>query len=238
MIATVISRGHSGTRLISHTLSASGFFMGYKQNESGDMLDLRYGKPRRMYEACSTIGNFVKCTGKYTWDFSEALSMNPTDFFIKFVNEYLDQILNSNKPNKGWKLPETNLAYPWIVKMFPDIKYIYWIRDPRDCILKEHYTDNLDRFNIPHIPVEIEMDRRMISWKYQSELFKATPPPKHLIKIRYEDFVLDQDNELQRLSEFLGVEMKKILVSAEPIGRWKNQYNMFNSEIYEYGYER
>ncbi len=35
---TVIGRGHSGTRAMSHTLSASGVFMGSPLNESGDLL--------------------------------------------------------------------------------------------------------------------------------------------------------------------------------------------------------
>ena len=33
---TIIGRGHGGTRAISHTLMASGVFMGATINESGD----------------------------------------------------------------------------------------------------------------------------------------------------------------------------------------------------------
>ena len=240
MIVTVIGRGHSGTRIISHTLSASGFFMGSYQNESGDTLHPRFGKPRDMYSACKIVGRYVKCISNYSWDFSTALSVNPPPRFVEFVNEYLSFMFSNKAPNKGWKLPETSLAYPWIIKMFPDIKYIYWIRDPRDCILGAHGTDDLITSNIPH---NEGLNNRIVSWKYQAAMFKATPEPKHLIKIRYEDFILDQDNQLERLSDFLGIQMTKIPVSSRPIGRWKRQgigareYKIFEPEIKEYGYE-
>ena len=35
---TIIGRGHSGTRAISHTLYASGVFMGANLNRSGDLV--------------------------------------------------------------------------------------------------------------------------------------------------------------------------------------------------------
>jgi len=38
MVITVIGRGHSGTRAMSHTLSESGVFMGAKLNKSGDLI--------------------------------------------------------------------------------------------------------------------------------------------------------------------------------------------------------
>ena len=37
-LITIIGRGHSGTRAMSHTLSQSGVYMGAKVNESGDLV--------------------------------------------------------------------------------------------------------------------------------------------------------------------------------------------------------
>ena len=34
--------------------------------------------------------------------------------------------------------------------MFPEIHYIFWIRDPRDCILGQHLTDDLADFGIAY----------------------------------------------------------------------------------------
>jgi len=63
--------------------------------------------------------------------------------------------------------------------------------------------------------------RRAISWVYQYELMEATPPPVRKIVVRFEDFVLKQDETLQRLERFLGFPLSKIPVRPEPIGRWR-----------------
>ena len=39
----------------------------------------------------------------------------------------LADVLADKSTRRGWKIPETTLAYPWIIRMFPDIKYIHWI---------------------------------------------------------------------------------------------------------------
>ena len=62
-MVTIIGRGHSGTRAISHTLSASGVFMGMPQNESGDLLP-----PEPMYEAARLFARYVDYKGGLSWD--------------------------------------------------------------------------------------------------------------------------------------------------------------------------
>ena len=54
-LITIIGRGHSGTRAMSHTLSASGVFMGAPLNVSGDLLP-----PEEMYDACRVLAPFVQ----------------------------------------------------------------------------------------------------------------------------------------------------------------------------------
>ena len=73
---------------------------------------------------------------------------------------------------------------PWIRRLYPDIRYIFWIRNPRDCILGGHLTDDLADFGIPYPPTDDERLRRAISWKYQYDLVKATPKPEHWIEVR------------------------------------------------------
>ena len=81
--------------------------------------------------------------------------------------------------------------------MFPDIKYIYWIRDPRDCILGGHVTDDLADFGVRYPKTDDIMLRRGISWKYQYDIVKATPQPANWIEVRFEDFVLQQEETLR-----------------------------------------
>ncbi len=126
--------------------------------------------------------------------------------------------------------------------MFPEIKYIFWIRNPRDCILGRHLTDDLNDFGIPYPATEDVRLRRAISWKYQYDLVQATPKPKNWIEVRFEDFVLNQDETLARLEDFLGIPLAKIPVQPEAVGRWKldaevNYYDFFEPAMREYGYE-
>ena len=66
MLTTIIGRGHGGTRAMSHTLKASGVYMGDQLNGAGDLLP-----PGDMYEACRITGKYVKYLGDLKWDFSE-----------------------------------------------------------------------------------------------------------------------------------------------------------------------
>lgn len=238
MMVTIIGRGHSGTRAISHTLSESGVYMGAELNDSGDLLP-----PQDLYDACRVFGRYVKYLGDLEWDFSEVNSMDIDPEFTTLVNSYLSSVLENTDEHRGWKLPETTLIYPWIVRMFPDIRYIYWVRDPRDCIIGHHMTDDLAKFGINYEATDDLRLQRAISWKYQSAIVEATPSPQHLLTVRFEDFVLRQDDTLARIEEFLGIPLTKIEVRPESVGRWKtdtekHDFEFFARELDKHGYGR
>ncbi len=98
-----------------------------KKNISGDLIP-----PDDLYEACRVMARHVRQVGDWEWDFSELHTCPIDPAFTRLVESYLSSVLGSDAEHRGWKLPETTLIYPWIVRMFPDIKYIRWIRDPRD----------------------------------------------------------------------------------------------------------
>lgn len=237
MMITVIGRGHSGTRAISETLAKSGVFMGGSLNTSWDLVP-----PESMYEACRVFGNYVEYKGGLSWDFTKVLSMEPDPAFVRLIEDYLSSVLSSGAPNKGWKIPETTLCYPWILKMFPELFCIHWVRDPRDCILGGHVTDDLADFNIAYPRTQNIREMRAISWKYQRELMKATPEPARLVKIRFEDMVFNQDETLRKLEDFLGIPMAKIEMRPDSVGRWKTDdgdymFDFFKEDLLECGYE-
>ena len=236
-LITVIGRGHSGTRAMSHTLSASGVFMGSPLNVSGDLLP-----PQDMYDACRVLAPHVKWLGGLEWDFSRLHTMPIPPEFLRLIESYLITVRQSPAEHKGWKIPETTLAWPWILRMFPEIHYIFWIRNPRDCILGGHVTDNLMDFGVPYPPTEDVRLRRAISWKYQYDLVKATPKPRHWIEVRFEDFVLDQERTLRRLEAYLGFPLARIEVRPDAVARYRtdtgvNYYDFFAQAMKEYGYE-
>ena len=217
-LITVIGRGHSGTRLISHTLYASGVYMGRLINASGDKMP-----PDAMYDACRVLAKYVKWNGGLSWDFGDLHAMDIDPEFTRLVETYLRDVLppRNRMAHYGWKLPETTLVYPWIVRMFPDAKYIHWVRDPRDCILRRHKTDDLRDFDIPYPKTEDERERRAISWLYQYEIMKSTPAPEHCITVRFEDAIRHQAETQARLEAFLGFPLGKVIVRPDSVGRWK-----------------
>jgi len=234
----IIGRGHGGTRAMSQTLVDSGVYMGEPLNDSYDLVP-----PEAMYDACRVMARYVKWHGGFRWDWSQLHTMDIPEEFTGLIQTYLKSVLESPAPRKGWKIPETTLVFPWIVRMFPDAKYIFWIRDPRDSILGGHVTDDLSDFNIPYPLTEDERRRRAISWKYQYDLVKATPKPAHWIEVRFEDFVLRQEETLPRLEDFLGMKLAKIPVRPEAVGRWKtaegpHTFDFFEPALVEYGYEK
>ena len=219
-LITIIGRGHSGTRAISHTLYASGVYMGSSINPSGDKIP-----PQKMYDACRVLAQYVDWEGGLSWNFSRLFSEEIPNEFTDLISDYLQDVLNNKSEHKGWKIPETTLIYPWIQRMFPDIKYIHWVRDPRDGILSGHKTDDLRDFGIQYELTDDIRKRRAISWYYQYQLMKATPEPKNLIKIRFEDFVLHQEETLEKLEAFLGFPLGRIIVRKAPVERWKQDAN-------------
>ncbi|MDR3708027.1 MAG: sulfotransferase [Capsulimonadaceae bacterium] len=216
MIITVIGRGHSGTRAISHTLTASGFFMGAEINNSGDLVP-----PDDLYEACRVMARHVVHLGGVHWDFTQLHTMPIDPAFTRLVESYLRSVLDNASGRKGWKLPETTLILPWIVRLFPEIHYIYWSRDPRDSILGSHVTDDLADFGVPYNHTDDLLRRRAISWQYQHQIMQATPPPQYRTDVRFEDFVLHQEETLSRLEEFTGVPLARIEVRPDSVGRWR-----------------
>lgn len=237
-VVTIIGRGHSGTRAISRTLSESGVYMGEPLNSSNDLIP-----PDDMYEACCVMARHVRRVAPVRWDFTKLHTMRIDPAFVRLIESYLSSVIHSDAPRRGWKIPETALCYPWIVRLFPDIRYIQWVRDPRDGILGRHATDDLSDFDVPYTKTDDIHLRRAISWKYQAQIMADTPRPRRMIRIRFEDFVLRQEATLARLERFLGLPLARIAVKRQAIGRWRRRresvhFNLFQRELRADGYLR
>lgn len=236
-LITIIGRGHGGTRAMSHTLQASGVYMGHPLNVSGDLLP-----PKAMYDACRVMARYVKWQGGLQWDFGALHTMPIPQEFTDLIHTYLVNVLNAPAPHKGWKIPETTLVFPWIIRLFPDAKYIHWVRNPRDNILARHLTDDLRDFGIDYPQTDDERLKRAISWQYQYEIVKATPKPANWIIVRFEDFIQQQAVTLDRLSAFLDIPLNAITVRAESVGRYTaadgvSYFDFLDEGMKTYGYE-
>ena len=236
-LVTIIGRGHSGTRAISHTLYASGVHMGRLLNRSGDLMP-----PAKMYDACRVAATYVDWKGGLKWDFSRLINADIPREFSDLLDDFLDSVLTEKTQRRGWKIPETTLVYPWIVRRFPDARYIFWVRNPRDCILGQHGTDDMRRFGIDYPLTDDLRLRRATSWKYQYDLVRACPKPRNWLEVRFEDFVLDQEATLQRLEAWLGYPLARIIVRPEAVNRWQhddgvNYFDFLEPAMRDFGYE-
>ena len=96
-----------------------------------------------------------------------------------------------------------------------------------------HKTDDLRDFGIDYPLTDDVRKRRAISWLYQYELMKSTPKPKNYIVVRFEDFILKQEETLERLEDFLGMPLARIIVRPDSVGRWKTADGNYNFDFLE-----
>jgi hypothetical protein len=71
---------------------------------------------------------------------------------------------------------------------------------------------------------------------------QSTPRPKYWMEVRFEDFVLKQDETLRKIEDFLGIKLEKIPVHPETVDRWKldqgvNYYDFLEPAMHQFGYE-
>ncbi len=228
-VAAIIGRGHSGTRLAAQTLAASGFYMGDRHNDSDDLIPIEPA-----YEAARIAGTYVEELGALSWNFDRLFTEPVPDDWTAAMSEYLRSIAESDAPLRAWKLPEMVLSFPFLARSMPDVHYILWVRDPRDCILKKHATDDLARFNVPcsHRPAVLghpEYGPRIQSWVYQYRIMMETvlrlnrghAIPTRMATVRFEDMVEQQRYQVSDLGEFLGTPVSTVPVRAKSVGRWK-----------------
>ena len=72
--------------------------------------------------ATRILAQHVRYRGGLEWDWSDLHTMPIPDEFIASGREYLAGPLASTAEHRGWKLPETTLAYPWIRRMFGNFR--------------------------------------------------------------------------------------------------------------------
>lgn len=206
-LITVIGRGNSGTRVMSHTLSQSGVFMGWQQNPAGDLMP-----PDPLYEACREMAQHISLADG-DWDVTSAIESPPSERFCQLVFRYLQPILTSGAKNRGWKLPETTLVLPWITQLLPEARCIWWVRDPRDNILSKHKTDDLSFYNIPTPDVDALLSTRYSDLREMAIARGSVPEPS----VPWADASWSALDELRvRLRRALSWKFQYDLIEATP----------------------
>lgn len=213
-VATVIGRGHGGTRAAASWLRLAGFDIG----ETNNSLD------RKPFEAIYRAGKLALSTVPREGDrwLVEVLNENSIpDEWRRLWDGYLAGLGDGLV---AWKLPETVFSYPWLARCYPEIAYVIWHRDPRDAILRKHITDDLGRWGLCDWPRLSVMEERALSWSVQFDLVESVPLPPRATKLRLRDFVLRQSEVGQDVARVLGVDrMPTHPVRRETLGRWRSK---------------
>lgn len=237
----VIGRGHSGTRTIAQTLFTSNVYMGATVNSACDLISPDVDI-EELNILLRTIGYNILRRSETEWDFGAPNNMSVPTRARLILGEYLQGVLN-HEGLSGFKIPQLTLLYPWLLKLYPDAKYIHMVRDPRDAILGNHGGGgNLGRIGIPDVTSKNIQYRRAVSYKYHFDIVDQSPRPNNWIAIRFEDFVLRQEQELSKLEDYLDMKLSRIIVRPESVGRWKQapkedyDFDFLGSIIKRYSY--
>lgn len=223
----IIGRGHSGTRAIAGLLRASGVWLKEPVNGTMDSTDPRLYHTARAAGIRTVTTSYGDQHTAPEFDFSEHVNDPIPERFEENLRAFVAEMYGQRPGYRGWfgwKLPETVLFYPWVVRLFPRFRFLVWTRDPICNILKPHGTDDLREWGVDLRPPVSNLDGRALSYLYQDAIVRETPEPERFLRIRFEDWADDQQAVLDQLREFLpGLAPQPIHVDPDPVRRWRMQ---------------
>ena len=129
----LLSRGGSGSRLLSVLAADLGLFLGNDVNASGDAMDMS----QAIYRA-------ILATYQQRVDWQRKT-------VIPRLQAHAAKMLDQAAPTHpsgftwGFKLPESLLVLPQIEQAFPNARYVHMLRDPlATCLRRTHMTARFD----------------------------------------------------------------------------------------------
>jgi hypothetical protein len=186
--------------MMAQLLIANGVYMGKPLNKTLDYLgdDGRYGQCMRGYlNAASKYGSGVKWTGR-SWAFPE--SALPPAELMEPIMRYVEPIMLHGEPC-GYKNPQSTLMLPWLVRQFPDAKFLHIERGYAGATRTPHATDDLARWGVPG------PNNPLASWVYQREIVAHMAKPVNWCCVKYEEFCRSPQHWVELINAALGLEL-------------------------------
>jgi hypothetical protein len=211
----LIGRGGGGTRLLSQIVSSFGIFMGNEINVSFDSVEW--------------VNTIYKLVIESLTDPFEVGSERDV-FWQDAVRAKAVAVLNMDKQNPadpwGWKLPETTLIVPQVIRYFPNARFVHLIRHPiASCCRRTHMTSRMNTrmgaasltAAYAHIGRAVELidtDSAQIhnaaSWAHQVDMaldaLEQLPENSQKLLIKYEDICSNPKQAETILSGFLSID--------------------------------
>lgn len=206
----ITGRGGSGTRLLSKLMQGIDIFLGNEINETEDSI-----------EWVGPIYDLVV----------NRRSLKNGSFNEKHINrlrENAKNILTIKECNTGlwgFKLPETMLCIPELLKAFPNAKIIHLVRHPVSISMRRsHMTSRLNNpvgktvlhdaythfgFDVKGISNKEEYFNNAISWAYQLHLLTNficdASPKQHVLHVKYEEITTNPTKVLNSILDYLNM---------------------------------
>lgn len=235
----IIGRAHSGTRILPEAMKENGVYFGEPLNVASDLLPTE-----DIYAACRLFGPFVDYRGNYEWDFERAVSAPIPQEFIDLLSKYLNVLIEKDSPKVGWKIPNSNLIYPWLVRLLPEATFIHWTRHPEGATSVMMGIDRLEKWNVPctkFLLHDWNYKVRAASWKYHVDIVRHTPKPKRFLEVRFEDYIAQQEVEKKRIEEIVEIQLKTLELKKDKIWKpkknWRRKYPFLKESMDALNYQ-
>ncbi len=209
----LVGRGGSGTRLLSELALSLGVFLGNRLNISSDSVEW--------------VGDLYALGLQTLGEGIEAESGADHEWRLRLhrrAGAILGEAGLGPDAPWGWKLPETILALPQVLRSFPKARVVHFVRHPvSSAWRRSHVTSRTDSaigravmtgayrhygFDPDDIPGDEVWFHNAVTWRYQVEQAQNTlagHDPARVLLMRYEDLCVAPAASRSQLGRFLGL---------------------------------
>ena len=161
-----------------------------------------------------TLGEFLRHTNFAFWktdlqkNISDLYQLKHEEQSLSVIIDYIYQeYLKKHKADaKRWgdKTPFNTLRLKWILKLYPDAKFIYVLRDPRAVASSFRKSG-----------INTSLVESSLRWKASIEAFENIEKlsKTNLLLLKYEDLVKDPENTIRKTCSFLSVDFQENMLT-------------------------
>lgn len=203
----LVSRGGSGSRLLSAMVLDAGIHLVGTLNVSGDTMDMVLPVYQGLVE---------KYQCKAEWQKAQT---------VPRIRAAAARVIAELPPHQPWgfKLPETLLLLPEIISAFPRARFVHLLRDPiATCLRRTHQSARLDnhigRIALPLAYDAMGIERKTILTHSPAHhmayttihqlgnvyTFRERLDTRSFFECRFEDLLVQPEGETERLCQWLG----------------------------------
>lgn len=200
----------SGTSLVARLLNLCGVYLGDERK----MIAPNPDNPKGFWEyrPFAELNDKILKQLDASWNYPPLVM--PTGWYdspeFSLLKAEAKQLITTFAPYDlwGWKDPRTSLTLPFWQGLLPDLKVVICLRSPLEVAqsLKKREAGGIEPRDLVHYPYRL--------WQiYYDRLLAACPAEKRILT-HYESYFCDAPRELQRLAEFLEIDIPAANIQA------------------------